>query len=138
MHDRTRVLALVAALAALAIPGRARAASEKRITSASSWVPIHGVNATLAREFTPTGLLMVDTGVDVPDAALRGRAQRMLPRLRDAMRASLAEYAFSRHRPNTVPDADLIARMLQTAVDRTLGASGAQVLLANVLVQDRR
>ena len=81
---------------------------------------------------------MVDLGIDVPDAALRARASANAPRIRDALRTALALYASTYYRPHTAPDPGQLARLLQTSVDRTLGAPGARVLLTNILYQNRQ
>jgi hypothetical protein len=61
----------------------------------------------------------------------------MAPRLRDALRTALATYANAYYRDNTAPDPTTIARLMQTAVDRTMGRGGVRLLLANVIYQRR-
>lgn len=141
-----RSMFLVLALFAFAGPAHAAggggegggASRDKRITSAESYLPIYGLSTTIMQDYAPAGMIMIDFGLDVPDAALRARAQRMLPRLKDSARAAIAEYAFSRQRAGGAPDAEQIVRMLQRNVDQTLGAPGAKVLLANLMIQRRR
>jgi hypothetical protein len=74
-------------------------------------------------------------GLDVTDAALRQRARLNGPRLRDALRTALATYASTFYRDRTAPDPEELTRLLQQSVDRTLGAQGARVLLANIIYQ---
>ncbi len=59
------------------------------------------------------------------------------PRLRDALRTALATYAGTYYRDRTAPDPSQVSRLMQQAVDRTLGAPGARVLLANIIYQQR-
>jgi hypothetical protein len=77
-------------------------------------------------------------GLDIPDAALRRRAQLNAPRLRDALRTALATYSTTFYRTRTAPDPTELTRQMQLAVNRVLGAPGARVLLANVIVQGRQ
>jgi len=65
------------------------------------------------------------------------RAQLNGPLLRDALRTALSTYANTYYRLHTAPDPATLTRLMQSAVDRTLGAPGARVLLANVLYQRR-
>jgi flagellar basal body-associated protein FliL len=126
------------ALAAGKAKGGAGPSEEaRRITSADSYVPQFGLVATITIDSAQRGIFMVDAGLDVPDAALRARVQKMQPVVRDALRTALAEFVATRYRPGTAPDADLLKRMFQQAIDRALGAPGAVVVLANVLVQQR-
>lgn len=85
--------------------------------------------------FGPQGTLVCETCLDVPDAALRGRIPGLGPRLRDAMRQALSTYASVHLRPGSPPDADQISRMMQLAVDRTLGQTGARLLLTDLMLQ---
>jgi len=141
---------ILAALIALALAAPAFAAEEKkpkgsvndeaarRITVAESYLPQFGVTATIGANYRRAGVIMVDAGLDVPDAAMRARVQKMSPRVRDALRSALGEYANTHYRPGAAPDPDTIGRMMQFAIDRELGQAGAKVLLANVMVQQSR
>ncbi|MBU6373049.1 MAG: hypothetical protein KJS97_09995 [Alphaproteobacteria bacterium] len=107
----------------------------RRITVAESYVPQFGLTATVSANYARAGMITVDAGLDVPDPALRAKLQKMAPRVRDALRSALAEYANTHYRPGAAPDPDTIARMLQLAINRETGGAGAKVLLANVMVQ---
>lgn len=109
----------------------------RRITAAESYIPVFGLSTAVTTESSFAGMIMVDAGLDVPDPKLRARVERMQPRVRDALRSALAEFALTRYRRGTAPDADAIKRLFQAAIDRTLGQTGATVVLANVLVQSR-
>jgi len=110
---------------------------QQRLTSAESYVPMPTLTAGVLQRGGAQGTLVVDMGIDVQDAALRTRAQRSTPRLVDALRTALATYANTYYRDNTAPDPQRLAQLLQTAVDRSLGAPGARVLLANIIYQRR-
>jgi hypothetical protein len=84
------------------------------------------------------GTIVVDMGLDIPDADLRRRAQLNAPRLRDALRTALANYSSTYYRVRTAPDPTELTRQMQVAVNRVLGARGARVLLANIIYQVRQ
>lgn len=146
--SRVRFLIVAAALSIAAAPAfaadkKAPAKSNgndeaaRRITVAESYVPQFGVTATIGADYSRAGMIMVDAGLDIPDAALRARVMKMSPRVRDALRSALAEYANTHYRPGAAPDPDTIARMMQFSINREVGQAGAKVLLANVMVQGR-
>lgn len=139
----------LAALAAAALAAAPAAAAGKkaekpkaeaphhRITPSPNYVPVFGLQAAMSEDFDSTGRIIVDIGLDIPDEALRTQAVRMQPRLRDALRTALSDYATVHYRRGAKPDPDVIARMAQTAVDRALGKAGAQVTLSSILVLNR-
>jgi flagellar basal body-associated protein FliL len=134
-------LALVAAMtpahASEAAP-KEESKTERRITSAATYIPSPDLAAPITANYVFAGLLVVDAGYDVPDAKLRARVSTLMPRLTDALRTALATYTYARYRAGGAPDADRIAQELQAACDKTLGQAGAKVLLANVMVQKGR
>jgi flagellar basal body-associated protein FliL len=113
------------------------ASPQDRLTSAESYVPLPTLSAGVLHRYSTQGTLVIDMGLDIPDEALRRRARANEPRLRDALRTALATYATTYYRDRTAPDPAQLTRLMQTAVDRTLGASGAQVLLVNIIYQRR-
>lgn len=147
-----RTLLIAAACAALAGPAAASGSSsssggapqeqapasrQERLTSAESFVPIPTLAAGVLQRQSTQGTLVVDMGIDVPDEALRRRAQLNAPRLRDALRTALATYASTYYRDRTAPDPTTLTRIMQQSIDRTLGAQGARVLLVNIIYQRR-
>ena|SRR5688572_11905405 len=140
-----RRFALAAFLAGLTAAGAARAQPsssgapdrQSRLTSAESYLPIPTLSAGVLQRHASQGTIIVDMGLDIPDTALRDRARGIQPRLRDALRTGIATYATTFYRDRTAPDPDQLTRLLQTAIDRTLGAQGARVLLTNILYQRR-
>ena len=135
---------LLIAVAPLLGFGIAHAAPEvesrtpRKITSADTYIPTATLSAAITRDYRFAGLLVVDAGFDVPDAALRARIERMRPRMTDALRTALADYTQTRYHAGAAPDPVQIATMLQQAANRTLGVKGAQLLLSNVMVQRGR
>ena len=140
-----RFVVLLSAALLLATPvsaqpsGKQQASPDRqqRLTSAESYIPMPTLSAGLIQRYTSSGTIIVDMGIDAPDAAMRNRVQANAPRLRDALRTALATYASTYYRDRTAPDPATLTRLMQTAVDRTLGAPGARVLLANILIQRR-
>jgi flagellar basal body-associated protein FliL len=133
-------LASVLAAPAAAQPAHGQAAPpdrQSRLTSAASYMPISTLSAGVLQRYTTSGTIIVDMGLDIPDAALRSRAEANAPRLRDALRTAIATYATTYYRLNAAPDPAQLARLMQSAVDRTLGAPGARVLLTNIIYQRR-
>ncbi len=119
-------------------PEQAPASRQERLTSAESFLPMPTLSAGVLQRHASRGAMVVDMGLDIPDAALRRRAQLNGPRIRDALRTALATYASTYYRDRTAPDPETLTRLMQQAVDRVLGAQGAQVLLVNVIYQRRQ
>jgi hypothetical protein len=110
----------------------------KRISSAASYV--YGptvVSALVTRLGSHRQSLTVELGWEASDAALRGRMALLRPRLQDAIRTAVSEYAANRHRPGAAPNLDQLTLLLQQATDATLGQAGAKVMLANVVILQR-
>ncbi len=110
----------------------------RKISSAESYISTSTLSAAITRDYSFAGLLVVDAGFDVPDAALRARIEKMKPRMTDALRTALANYTQTRYHAGTAPDPEMISAMLQQAADRTIGGPGAKLLLSNVMVQRGR
>lgn len=129
------------AFAAFVSPAAAQPAEDRgnarSLTAAVSYVVLPTLSAGVVSRFRGAGTLVVDVGLDIPDARLRARAQILAPRMRDALRTALSTYANTYYRANTAPDPAMMARLLQQAVDRTLGGPGARLLLSNVIYQNR-
>lgn len=111
------------------------ASIQERLTSAETYMPMPAFQAGVLQRNINQGTIVVDMGLDIPDAALRRRAQLNAPRLRDAIRTALANYSSVYYRVRTAPNPTELTRQMQAAVDRVLGAPGARVLLANIIYQ---
>lgn len=116
---------------------QAPATRQERLTSAESYIPMATLSVSVLQRQSTQGTLVVDMGVDVPDETLRHRALANLPRLQDALRTALAVYANTYYRDRTAPEPAVITRLMQQAIDRTLGGAGARILLANIIYQRR-
>lgn len=135
---RAFALALFALAApAFAQPSEGGGHEQRRISSADSYLPIPTLSTAVLGRISATGTLVVDVGLDVPDATLRGRARSLQPRLLDALRTALASYASTYYRDRSAPDPDTLGRLMQGAVDRTLGQQGARLLMSNIIYQRR-
>jgi hypothetical protein len=124
--------ALLALIAACALPGLARAEEKKRAGGAN-YIPINTLTGTTNRSGGRRGVLTVDCGLDVPDEKLRERAGLSLPRLRAAYVQVVQTYAAGLP-ANTPPSPDFIGRELQRQTDLVLGRPGARLLLGAILV----
>ncbi len=121
-----------------AAPEQAPASRQERLTSAASFLPMPTLSAGVLQRHASLGTIVVDMGLDIPDADLRRRAQLNGPRIRDALRTALATYSSTYYRDRTAPDPATMTRLLQQSVDRVLGAEGARVLLVNIIYQRRQ
>lgn len=139
---------LLALVMASALAGRAAAAppaepkaemdpQAKRITGSDKYVPTFGLRASIARGFKVHGVISVDAGLDVPDAAVRKTCEALRPRLTSSMRDAILTYASLTYVVGEKPDADILASRLQKAVDGVLGKNQARVALASVIVYDK-
>lgn len=128
---------VLAALLSLPFAHAAKAAqmAPHRITQLESYMALEPMYATILDGDRPIGLLLVAIGLNVPDAALRAKAKRALPLLRDAYVRNLISFAAVAVRPAKQPDVTLIAKRLQRVTDRTLAGAGAQVLLGQVAIR---
>lgn len=129
---KRRHLLALAALCPLA-PTLAVAGEEKKKTGGESYLPIATLTAYMTRPGARRGVMTVDCGLDVPDAALRSRVDLILPRLRAAYVQQVQIYAGGL--PNGAPpNPDYIARNLQRVTDQVLGKPGARVLMGAVMI----
>jgi hypothetical protein len=99
----------------------------------STFVQIQTLTATVIRMRGRRSVLTVDAGLDIPDNALRERAELSTPRLRAAYVQALAVYAAGLPSARA-PDPDFIATLLQRATDNTLGRKGAKLLVGAIMI----
>jgi hypothetical protein len=133
---RRLVLAAVlsfATLSALA-PARAEeAGARSKRTGAATFVPMPTLTANTQRADGRRGVFSVESGVDVPDPALRERVTGLAPALIDAYATTVRVFAGAL-RPGQVPDLDALEARLQADTDRIVGRRGTRVLLGTCLV----
>ena len=132
-------------LAAVAMPlltgsapaagAEANAPAQRKTTQSESYIPIEPMYASILDGMRPRGLLLIEIGLDVPDAALRGRITQNLPALRDAYLRSLLSYAATAVRPTRQPNVDDIANRMQAITNRVVGREGAKVLMAQTAIR---
>ncbi|MBS0410538.1 MAG: hypothetical protein JSR86_11530 [Proteobacteria bacterium] len=129
-----RVRPLLAALALVAVSLAAPAhAEERKKGGGETFIQLQTLTATVIRVDGRRGVMTVDAGVDVPDDALRERANESTPRLRAAYAQVLQIYATGLP-GGAVPNADYLSRQLQQQTDQVLGRPGARLLLGTILV----
>jgi hypothetical protein len=136
MLARRKLCTLLFALPAAMRPLAAFAApelEEKKKGGGISYIQFPTLSASVFRSDGRRGVLTVETGVDVPDAGLRDRAKISQPRLRAAYVQALQTYV-GRLSPGSPPDADYIARILQTQTNLVLGRQGARLLVGTILI----
>ena len=131
--------AILAALALMALAPLSAQASggekaDKKKGGGESYLQIEPVSAsTSPAGGGKRGILTVETGVDIPDAALRAYAQKSMPRLRAAFVQVVQIYAAGLP-PRTPPSPDFLSIELQRETDRVLGRKGARLLLGAILL----
>jgi hypothetical protein len=129
-----RRLLLSLLLVTAALPLGAPAAQEKKKKGGGlNYVQLDTLTGTTNKSGGRRGVLTVDCGLDVPDPALRARAQASLPRLRAAYVQTVLTYAAGLP-SGSPPSADFIAAALQRQTDLVLGRPGARLLLGAILV----
>lgn len=128
---------LLVALAAFALGtplvAAASGGDDAKTASASTYVQINTLTAYTTRPGARRGVMTVNCGLDIPDAALRQRAELVLPRLRAAFVQAVQIYAGGLP-ADTPPNPEYLARNLQRSADEVLGKKGARVLMGAVLV----
>lgn len=104
------------------------------ITSLKSWVMVDPFAVSIIQDGRILGRFRVSFGMDVPDDALREKAEALMPRLRDVWLSELTLFAATMLRPRRPADVPAVSDLLQRAADRVLGKPGSRVLLSAVTV----
>jgi hypothetical protein len=130
--NRRALLPLVLALAAA--PALTHAEEErKKKGGGASYIQLDTLIATTTRLDGRRGVMTVEVGVDVADAALHARAAQSTPLLHANYAEVVRIYAAGLP-PGSLPNVDYLARELQRETDTTLGRPGARLLLGAVLI----
>ena len=133
MDRRLLIAALAAPLAALASTrARANGGAEKKKSGGGAYLPLNTLLGTTLHANGSRGVLSVDCGLYVPEAALRTLAEQSVPRLRAAYLQIIQSYAAGLQ-SGALPNADYIAQALQRQTDATLGRPGAKLLLGAII-----
>ena len=130
--ERRALLGLAVVATAAASTSARASSSGGAAPSADSYFRLPVITASILHASGRRGVLSIEIGVDVPDAALRTRAQQSAPRLRAAYNTVAQRFA-NGVRPGAVPDIDQLSAALQAATNATLGRPGARVLLGTVM-----
>jgi flagellar basal body-associated protein FliL len=107
---------------------------ERTYTSLKSWVMVDPFTISIIQDGRIRGKFTVSFGMDVPDDALREKAETIMPRLRDAWLSELNLYAATTLRPRRVADVAAVSGMIQQTADTVLGKPGAKVLMGQATV----
>jgi hypothetical protein len=137
---RSPIFGLAMALFLAAFPSGAGAAdapqsAAHKTTQSVSYVGLDPIYATILDGTRPRGLLLVEFGLDVPDAPFRDSVNRAMPNLRDAYVRALMIYAATAVRPWRQPSVEDIAKRMQVITDRMMGHTGARVLMAQTAIR---
>ncbi len=120
-------------------PAKAKAPQKNRsFTSLKSWVIIDPFTISIIQDGRVRGKFTVWFGMDVPDDALRDKAETIMPRLRDAWLGELNLYAATTLRPRRAADVVAVSDLLQQTADKVLAQPGSKVLLGQVTVDMSR
>jgi flagellar basal body-associated protein FliL len=114
---------------------KSKTPAKRQVTTLVSWIDVDPFTVSVIQRQGVTGTFMVAFGIDVPDEALRAKAEAILPRLRNNWLLAINQYASTNLRPRTQADIDSLSARLQRVADETLGKPGAKVLLSNAIVQ---
>jgi flagellar basal body-associated protein FliL len=135
MRRRALIASLVAGplLAGAAASRASEPAAEKKKGGGPGFLQLPALTANAARGDGRRGVLTVDCGLDIPDAALRARAESAQPRLRAAYIQALQAQAAAIPAGGP-PNPDLIAAALQRITDQVLGRPGARFLIGAVMI----
>ena len=106
----------------------------RTLTASPTYMPLPPLTATVQADHRARGLLQIEAGLEIEDAALRRRVERYMPRLRNAYVSALSVYTGVNYRYGDIPDADRIAQLLQDATDIALGQEGAEVLIGMIII----
>ena len=131
-----RALAAVLAMAVVvAAPALAHAGAKPAEHRGGSITYVHlpGLTMNVLRANGRLGVVTIEAGLDIQDAAMRLRVQHSVPLLMDAYTRALAGIGPS-IRAGSQPDLDRVSMSLQSATDRVLGKPGAQFLVGSVIV----
>ena len=122
--------------AAFAFSGASLAAApaKKKATGAGNYINLPSITASILARGRIESVLQVEAGLEFSDSRLRRQAEHLHPRLKAACSEALRLYAGRRYVAGRVPDADVIADILQEAVNDALGQEGATLLLHIVII----
>lgn len=133
--DRRDLIGLMLGGLALAGAGAetAHASSKTGGGGKGGYLSLPTATATVLRRDGRRGVMTVETGLDVADAALMERARLSQPRLSAAYN-EVVRLAAERLLPGAPPNVEWLVIALQHATDAILGQPGAKLLLGTVML----
>ena len=111
--------------------------SERKLTASPAWVAVDPITVAVMRQNRVKGVFLVEFGLDVEDEAMRGKAQEILPIMRDAWLRAMSDFAQTRVRIGRQADLDALTTRLQATTDQLLDGPGAKVLLQQAVVRQK-
>lgn len=119
------------------MPAAAKAASGggKSEASESDFVATSQVTATIMSGFKPVGLMQIDVGIYTKDKALKAKLGSLRPVLVANWRGALQDFCNRFYTVGNVPDANILAPLLQKAVAGQIGGGNARVLIQAMIAR---
>ena len=130
---RRHLLGVILLAAAAPVGALAAGDSKKKKAGGTNYIPLDTLSGATNKPYGRRGVMTIECGIDVPDNALRARAQASAPRLRAAFVETVQVYAAGLPM-GALPNADFLSRALQAKTDQVLGKPGAKLLLGAILV----
>jgi hypothetical protein len=93
------------------------------------------ITGTIMNGLRPQGLMQVDVGIYTKDSNLKALLPQMRPILVANWRAALQEYLNRYYRPGQVPDANLLASLMQKSIQKQIGQSQARVIIQAIIAR---
>lgn len=106
------------------------------LTHVNRYVRMEPLLATVQADYRVQGILLVGVGLDVPKSRDRTLVAEREVWLRAAYSEVMMTYGGRIYRWGEVPNAALIADLLQQATDRIIGPDRATVILDSVMLND--
>ena len=106
----------------------------RTLSHARSYVRMEPVRTSVQADFRMRGLLQVGLALDAPHSRTRQVIEERQLWLRDAYSQAMLLYSGRMYRWGQIPDADVIARLLQDETDRVIGPGQATVVLDTVII----
>ncbi len=98
-------------------------------------VPIAPMPITIIHQARIKGILMVEFYLEAPDMAEAGRINQLMPRLMDAYRTGLTEFAVNEVRLDRPVDLDRLELYLNRETHTVTGSKRARVIYKQIMVQ---
>lgn len=113
----------------------AASGSSKAKASESDFIAASQITGTIVNGLRPVGIMQVDLGIYTTDQNLKLKLAQLKPVLVSAWRAGLQEYINRFYTPGQVPDANLLAGILQKSIMPQIGNGRARVLIQAIIAR---